>query len=203
MCARISQESRSLDGRPPAIRSRAPLRGAPFCLALFVVLTAISPRASAMFVASSEKELPKSGSSEEPPPTQPSPSHPTQPKPDAPPTTPETEPGPTEGAEASDAVAPEDLKLTEQIRDITVSPPPTRKVNSNTFARMSGEKDKFKPVLVSGSEGEAQGVSASATEDLSGPQERIFALGSWVFVISCVGAAAIALLRIRRQTSPH
>jgi hypothetical protein len=98
----------------------------------------------------------------------------------------------------------EDLRLRDQFRGIYVDPPRRKAVNSRTFDRMSGKTEAFGSVVVPAAEAGTRGdPSATIKESPSDPQERVFSIGSWLFILVCVAAAGIALLRIRRLTGSN
>jgi len=121
---------------------------------------------------------------------------------ETPPQPSQTQPGVTQGtrpAPPSAGSPQEDQKLRDQFRGIYVDPPRRKAVNSRTFDRMSGKTEAFGSVVVPAAEARTRGdPSATIKEPPSDPQERAFSIGSWLFILVCVAAAGVALLRIRR-----
>jgi hypothetical protein len=98
---------------------------------------------------------------------------------------------------------PEDSKVKEEIREIIPYPIRKQTVNSNRFVRMSGETNKLKPVTVNAPSVKRGDPLPVAPREYADPQERIFSIGSWIFVLACVAAAVIGLVRIRRLTTSN
>ncbi len=95
----------------------------------------------------------------------------------------------------------EEIKLERQIEAIGHAPVKKRRVNSNTFSRMSGQTENLEPVAIPASSVKrAQAAPASISEPPT-PSGAIFTIGSWAFVLACVGAAALGLVKIRKLTS--
>jgi len=166
-----------LKRRTPAIPSREWLRTA--CLALIVVLgsAAVARQGAAMFVSPPEKKVaapaPTTNAGD------------TQPKEEPP----------------SPKVSREDIRLQREIQEIKAVPARKRNVNSNTFSRISGRTEKLKPVAIPASSIRRTQAPPPAINDPFNPAQTIFAIGSWAFILACVGAAAIGLLKIRKLTS--
>jgi len=118
------------------------------------------------------------------------------------PTPKKTEPTQTKEPAPSPDIRLDDIKLRNQLLEIAPVPVEERKVNSNTFSRMSGQTEHFRPVAVPASSVESgQGPPPGLLDDPLEPREKIFVVGSWAFILACVGAAAIGLLRIKKLTS--
>ena len=98
-------------------------------------------------------------------------------------------------------IRPEDVRLQRQIEAIKPVPVKKREVNSNIFSRMSGQTENLRPVAIPASSVEiAQAPTAAIDEDFVA-SETIFTIGSWAFILACVGAAAIGLLKIKKLSS--
>lgn len=95
----------------------------------------------------------------------------------------------------------EDIRLQRQIEAIGTVPVKKRRVNSNTFSRMSGQTQNLKPVAIPASSVKRAQAPPPSISEPPAPSERIFTIGSWAFVLACVGAAALGLLKIRKLTS--
>ena len=87
-----------------------------------------------------------------------------------------------------------------QIQGMRPAPVEKRAVNSNAFSRLSGETERLKPVTIpTASIEKVRNVSLVPDENPGSP-EKLFAIGSWAFVLACMGAAVIGLLRIKKLT---
>ncbi len=95
----------------------------------------------------------------------------------------------------------ENIKLQRQIEAIGHAPVKKRRVNSNTFSRMSGQTENLEPVAVPASSTRRAQVPPPSPNESLAPSGAIFTIGSWAFVLACVGAAALGLLKIRKLTS--
>ena len=98
-------------------------------------------------------------------------------------------------------IRPEDVRLQRQIEAIRPVPVKKRKVNSNIFSRMSGQTKNLKPVAIPASSVEIAQAPTAAIDESFGASETIFTIGSWAFILACVGAAAIGLLKIKKLSS--
>ncbi len=112
-----------------------------------------------------------------------------------------TSPPATEAEAASDTVPREDVQLQRQIQEIAPVAHTKRKTNSNTFLRMSGESEKTKPVAIPASSVKSKPTSAQQMNEPIQPSDKIFRIGSWAFILACLGAAAIGLFKIKKLAS--
>jgi len=158
------------------------------CLVLMLVFgcTGIARQGAAMFVSP-----PKEGKLPSIPTKSPAPS--TREKKAAPPRPEQKVPAP--------GALPEDIELRMHIHEILPVPVEKRKVNSRAFARMSGQIQDLRPVAVPLSPVESKQPSPSAFTEPPDPTDSMLKIGSWLFVIACLAAAAIGLLRIKKLTS--
>lgn len=171
------QTAQRREGQGPARRAVPRLRREFWLLVVFLTCLAVADRAAALFVTPPEKGL----------------------SPPTPPVT-TTDTGPEVGS-SPEKIPAEDIKLQRHLEEIAPVPVRKQRVNSNAFSRMSGQTEELKPVAIPVSS--VKRVRA-APQDLSEPldrPERIFTIGSWAFVLACLGAAIIGLLKIRRLTS--
>jgi hypothetical protein len=152
------------------------------CFALLVVVgcAGIGRQAPAMFVTpSKENDVPQTS-----------------------PTSPEEAEAPQpDGPRLPRDVRPGDAELRMQLQEIAPVPVEKRRVNSNSFSRMSGQTENLKPVTVPASSiKRAQAPPPEIDEPLDPPQ-RAFTIGSWAFILACLGAAALGLFKIKKLTS--
>jgi hypothetical protein len=159
--------------RPSGLRGRGGLTTACLVVAVALSCTAVARHASAMFVNAAAK-------SASPPPAK-------------------TDEQPTPAP--SPEIPREDVGLQRQIEAIETVPTEKRRVNSNTFSRMSGQTENLKPVVTPASSAARAQAPPPSVNAPPAPSERIFTIGSWAFVLACVGAAALGLLKIRKLTS--
>jgi hypothetical protein len=116
---------------------------------------------------------------------------------------------PAEKSEASesnpnvlpDGTSPEDIELGKHISEMSTPPAEKRKVNSNTFARMSGETEEFKQVVIPSAAVQRVKASRLPSTSVDDSQEKLLGIGTWVFISVCIAATAIALFRIKKLAS--
>jgi hypothetical protein len=96
---------------------------------------------------------------------------------------------------------PADTRLQKQISRIAGSASKKSNFNSNAFVRMSGETDELKPVALPVRFLERRRLLHAPGSQYLDPGEGIFSVGSWIFIILCLAAAIVALLRIRKLSS--
>ena len=65
---------------------------------------------------------------------------------------------------------------------------------------MSGETRDFKPVAVPTDRSKVLEASLNRAEHYVDPQERLFNIGCWIFVLVCAGIVAVFILRIKKLT---
>ncbi len=102
----------------------------------------------------------------------------------------------------SEDTRPEDPKLQMQLQTISPLYMERRKVNSNTFSRLSGEPLNIKPVTVPASSIARVRSAPLAAGDHThtAGSNKLFTVGSWAFVFACLGAAVLGLLRLKKLT---
>jgi hypothetical protein len=146
------------------------------CLAVTVALacTAVARQASAMFVSPARKSA----------------------------SPPIAKPEERAAPAPSPEIPREDIRLQRQIEAIGPVRVKKRRVNSNTFSRMSGQTENLKPVAIPASFVKRAQAPPPWIDEPPALSERIFAISSWGFIMACVGAAAMGLLKIRKLTSP-
>ena len=182
-------------------QGRSLLKGLLFVLLVAACLLA-SRQAAAMFISPPDKEDPTAKAAEDAGVRESAAAGPSEGAAGETPAPPsQTQPGVTQTTRPAAAVPQEDFRLRDQFRGIYVDPPRKKAVNSRTFDRMSGKTETFGSVVVPAAEAGTRGdPSATIKDPPSDPQERVFSIGSWLFILVCVAAAGIALLRIRRLT---
>jgi len=177
---RKSREGHShVGGCARGMVTRGWLRNAFLFLTIVLICAAIGRCASGMFVARPEgREMPSSAAQE-----------------------PERE---DPNANLSpESTSTEDIKLQEQVTDITPVPAQGRKVNSNVFARMSGQPQRMWRRVIPPSTTKTASVRLAVLTEAAGFQEKMLAVGSGVFIMACFGATGIAFLRIKKLSSPN
>lgn len=94
-------------------------------------------------------------------------------------------------------------ELQRNIEDVALRPMPaqTRRSHSNAYARMSGQTSDFRPVTSSAAETRNNEPELLVGEQIITKEEKLFDVLSWAFVLGCVAAASLAVLRIKHLTT--
>ena len=94
-------------------------------------------------------------------------------------------------------------ELQRNIEDVALRPMPaqTRRSHSNAYARMSGQTSDFRPVTSSAAETRDNEPELPVGEQIITKEEKLFDVLSWAFVLGCVAAASLAVLRIKHLTA--
>jgi len=176
IAAKSYRKSSLLRGRRPGIVLAGWLRTACLALPVMVGCAGIAREASAIFVTPPEKKAAHFST---------------------------TQPESTEakGGVSADNTSREDTKLQRQLRQIAPVPVEKRKVNSNTFSRMSGQTEKLKPVTLPTSSVKTSHRSATTLDERFDTPEKMINIGCWAFILACIGAAAIGLFKIKKLAS--
>lgn len=109
-------------------------------------------------------------------------------------------PAPQPSSESAERTARE---LQRNIEDVALRPMPaqTRRSHSNAYARMSGQTSDFRPVTSSAAETRDNEPELPVGEQIVTKEEKLFDVLSWAFVLGCVAAASLAVLRIKHLTA--
>ena len=94
-------------------------------------------------------------------------------------------------------------ELQRNIEDVALRPMPaqTRRSHSNAYARMSGQTSEFRPVTSSAAETRNNEPELLVGAQIITKEEKLFDVLSWAFVLGCVAAASLAVLRIKHLTA--
>jgi hypothetical protein len=166
---------------------------------VFLLWVVLSNPSHAMFIANPEKEhsIPVAdtpGSQSVNPTSTTAASH-AKPVPDG-----SEAPAPQPSSESAERTV---QKLQRNIEDVALRPMPaqTRRSHSNAYARMSGQTSDFRPVTSSATETRNNEPELLVGAQIVTKEEKLFDVLSWAFVLGCVAAASLAVLRIKHLTA--
>lgn len=110
-------------------------------------------------------------------------------------------PLPRSGFDEDAESAVRDIRRRMEDTSLQTSPVSGRRVHSNAFARMSGETSEFRPVVSSPIPPLEEDPEVLIAEQVATKEQKAFNILSWGFVLSCVSAASLAIVRIKKLTA--